>query len=88
MSDMSLFNGPEEHAANPPETWRVERSGRRWNLCTAGGAVLSGHDTKRAAEQARFTGFLATLYADEARWYACESVRGWIPYRELNSTEA
>jgi hypothetical protein len=25
-------------------------------LCTAGGAVLAGHDTKRVAEQARSTG--------------------------------
>jgi hypothetical protein len=85
---MSLFNGPDEHAANPPETWRVERCGRRWNLCTAGGSVSSGHDTKRAAEQARSTGFLTTLYADEARWYAGESVRGWNPYRELKSRPA
>lgn len=82
---MSLFHGPEEHEANPPETWRVERCGRRWNLCTSGGAVLSSYDTKRAAEQATTTGVLAALYADEARWYAGESVRGWVPYRELKS---
>lgn len=77
---MSLFSSPAEHAANPPQTWTVDRSGRRWQLRTAAGAVLDTFDRKADAETARTDGQLARLYADETRWYAGESVRGWKPY--------
>lgn len=82
---MSLFSGPDEHAANPPETWTVTRSGRRWKLCTSSGGVLGAYNTRGQAEAARTSGFLADLYADETRWYAGESVRGWLPYQDLNA---
>ncbi len=78
---MSLFAGPAEHAGNPPESWTVTKAGRVWHLCTAGGGVLGSYPTRRAAEQDRASGPYVELYADEARWYAGESVRGWKPYR-------
>lgn len=77
---MSLFSGPAEHAANPPESWQVARLGRVWQLRTAGGGVLDSYPTKRAAEAARADSNIARLYAKETRWYAGEPVDGWKPY--------
>lgn len=80
---MALFANPQEHAANPPETWAVvKRAARSWGLTLAGDSTVElGHyETKRAAEQAREEGFLVRLYRQEARWYAGESVPGWRPY--------
>lgn len=77
---MSLFRDPAEHAANHPQTWTVQRSGRRWQLCAAG-VVLDTFDRKADAEAAaRTEGPLARLYAKETRWYAGENVEGWKPY--------
>lgn len=84
---MSLFNGPEEHAANPPDTWVVEKSWSQWRLCTRDGATLDTFERKRDAEAARTDGFLARLYADETRWYAGENVHGWKPYRPEGVTQ-
>lgn len=78
---MSLFGSPEEHAANPPESWRTMKSGGRWALLAGDGGRLDTYRTKREAEEARRTGFYAELYADETRWYAGEAVRGWKPYQ-------
>lgn len=78
---MSLFGGRAEHAANPPDTWNVVRSGNRWNLITTAGAVLDSFDRKRDAEAGRITGFAADLYAKETRWYAGETIPGWKPYQ-------
>jgi hypothetical protein len=80
---MSLFTGPEEHVANPPETWIVERVGNRYALRAANGATLDTFERKRDAEDARHYGFIADLYAKEARWYAGELVHNWKPYAEL-----
>ena len=80
---MSLFNGPEQHTANPPETWTVARRGCQWALCTAADVELQRFPTNRAAEGARTTGFFAELYAKEKRWYAGESVPGWRPCSEV-----
>jgi hypothetical protein len=80
---MALFATPQEHAANPPETWVVVKRGpRSWALTLNGDttAVLDRFETKRAAEQARTEGFLVRLYRQEARWYAGEPVPGWRPY--------
>ena len=80
---MSLFSNPEEHAANPPATWQITGKGRYWHLRTASGGTLDSFGTKRAAEDARTSGFLVEMYEDETRWYRGESVRNWVPYREL-----
>lgn len=79
---MSLFSGPAEHAANPPQTWKVHRAAARvWQVTPAdGGAVLATYTSRNLAEQARVRGFLVTLYAKETRWYAGEPVDGWKPY--------
>jgi hypothetical protein len=84
---MSLFSNPEEHAANPPSTWLVVKTGGCWSICAADGYELEGNfDRKRDAEAARTSGFAAQLYAKETRWYAGESVRGWKPYSEVAHT--
>jgi hypothetical protein len=83
---MSLFRDPIEHAANPPATWRVERSGYVWRVTTKDGTVLStGDRTKTRAIERCERGFFVTLYAKEARWYAGEQVSGWKPYREVTA---
>lgn len=78
---MTIFESPQEHAANPPATWTVRRVGRRWALRTAAGTTLDTFDRKHQAEEGRTTGRMARLYADESRWYAGEQVRGWKPYQ-------
>ena len=68
---MSLYATPEEHAANPPSSWRVDKRGERsWALVDANGAELERHATKRDAEAARSDGFAARLYEREGRWFA------------------
>ena len=85
---MSLFNNSKEHAENPPESWRVVKTGRRYALQTASGITLDTFERKGHAEDARSTGFVAKLYADETRWYAGESVNGWKPYGECAQPSA
>lgn len=80
---MSLFNNPQEHADNPPDTWQVEGAGRIWRLVTSSGIVLDRFETKRAATAGRKSGFVANLYDLERRWYAGEQVRNWKSYAEV-----
>lgn len=86
---MSLFSGPEEHAANLPETWvavRSTHSYQPWRLETKDGGVLqSGLATKRATEALKSEGFYVNLYEKESRWYAGESVAGWRPYADVTA---
>ena len=77
---MSVFSGPEEHAANPPETWIVVKaSERNWHLRAQTGATLHRGTTKRECEYAREVGFIRNLYDKETRWYAGEPIPGWKP---------
>lgn len=82
---MSLFSGPDEHAANPPETWEVVKLAERvWALRPAGADYsLNTFTTRHAAEEARSEGSAARLWRQEAAWYAGEAVRGWKPYAEF-----
>lgn len=86
---MSLFTDPAEHAANPPQSWRVSRvavgTRYRWNLSTATGILLDSYPTKTRADEAKQSGFLADLYAREARWYAGEPVAQWKPYAQVKA---
>jgi hypothetical protein len=84
---MSLFTSPEEHAANPPETWRVVKLAQRgaWSLTTANGWPLDRYTTKREALAARDDGFYVRLYRDEARWYAGENVPNWKPWETVKA---
>lgn len=81
---MSLFGSPEEHAANPPSSWTVEKWGYKWHLCVNGNS-LDSFTTKREAERAKTQGFHANLYEKERRWYAGEKVDGWKMYSECLS---
>ena len=82
---MSIFSSPEEHAANPPETWVVGRTPRTtylpWRLTTKNGTVLeTSIRTKREAEALKVSGFWFNLYQLESRWYAGETILHWKPY--------
>lgn len=79
---MSLFSSPEEHAANPPSSWRVEKRGRKWHLLIHAGSAHSCDSflTKHQAEAAKTTGFHFDLYQRESRWYAGETIPGWKTY--------
>lgn len=95
---MSLFaNGPAAHAANPPESWQVVKlSERRWALATKdavdpvrnAGERLDTFKTKREAEEAKVSGFMAKLWAKESHWYAGTNVPGWKPWAELEAKQA
>ena len=82
---MSLFSGPEEHAANPPETWEVVKVAEgRWTLRPAGADYyFETYPTRRAAVEDTQSGPYVRLYRQEADWYAGKPVAGWKPYREL-----
>ncbi len=78
---MALYTSPEEHAANPPDSWVVVKVGSRlWRLTDSSGTVFETTTTRRAAEALRSSGFYFNLWHDERRWYAGESIRGWKPY--------
>lgn len=81
---MSVFSGPNEHAANPPETWRVIKVGERaWRVVTTGGTVLEYATTRKRAHELIESGHMRRLYDRETRWYAGESIPGWKPYAEV-----
>lgn len=82
-----LFSA-QDHPHNPPATWRVEKSGRKWKLVAKDGGTLDTFDTKRAAEAAKSTGIIADLYEKERRWFAGEHIPGWKPYAEVQQPEA
>jgi hypothetical protein len=85
---MSLFSGPEEHAANPPETWEVRKLGdRAWSLTTAHAVILETFPTKKLAEAARVDSFYVTLYGKYTRWYAGENVHPWKPWATVKAEQ-
>lgn len=81
---MSVFSGPVEHAANPPETWKVSKQANRsWYVTTSDGAkVLHRARSKGEAVAAIRVGFIRNLYDRETRWYAGESIPGWRDYKD------
>jgi hypothetical protein len=82
---MSLFRSPEDHAANPPETWKVVKVTKRlWRLTTKDGIGIASYPRQSDAESATTSGFYVDLYAKETRWYAGEQVDGWKPYTEVH----
>ena len=87
---MSLFKGPEEHAANPPETWKAVKAGdRSWRLTTAGGDVIGYYKTKKDTLAARDDpqGHYPMLWEKERRWYAGEQVDNWRPYAQIKAEQ-
>jgi hypothetical protein len=78
---MAVFTTPAEHAANPPESWRVVKvADRAWRVITTGGTVLEHATTKRHALELIESGTVRRTYDLETRWYAGETVPGWRPY--------
>ncbi len=85
---MSLFFAPEDHAANPPETWLVVKAGpRAWRLTTADGTTLDGFASKRDAEAARSSGWLVNAYRKEGRWYAGETPAGMRSWADCKAEQ-
>ncbi len=79
---MALHLTPEDHNANPPSTWVVIKGERGWYLRQHNSTdTLEVFRTKKAAEQAKLSGWYVDLYAKEGRWFAGENVSGWKPYR-------
>ena len=86
---MSLFSGPSEHAANPPETWKVRHAGERlWQIVTASGDVLNSYVAKDRAEQDLAAGWLVEQYAADGRWYAGETPDGATPWERVRAEKA
>jgi hypothetical protein len=87
---MSLFRSPQEHAANPPESWTVVKAAnRRWRLIAGtdhngNDIVLHSADTRQECEHKKTSGFYFDLYQTESRWYAGESVAGWRDHIKEN----
>jgi hypothetical protein len=77
---MALHATPEEHDADPPSGWTVQKHGRKWRLRNKSGGTLATVDTKREAESLKSSGWLFDLYHDEGRWFNGEQVRNWKPY--------
>lgn len=89
---MSLFADPEQHAANPPETWQIVRipTGSRARFALKISADQPHPETfatRGEAERERDKGYTRRLYEDEARWYAGEPVRGWRPWAEVKADQ-
>lgn len=80
---MCMFENPEQHAANPPETWEVVKVTERWWDLQAGGAGIQTYTTRRAALAARTSGTWFDLYQKEARWYAGEDIPNWKPWAQV-----
>lgn len=91
---MSLFQTPEEHAANGPDTWRVEkvRDGL-WAILTAhgdpqlAGDRLETYPTRKSAMVGLEDGWAAGLWEKERRWYAGESIPGWKTWAECKAEQ-
>lgn len=83
---MACYIDPETHAANPPETWTVQKRGQRgWALVDREGTVLESTTTKRDALAAIETGTFRRAYDAEGRWYAGETPPGRKSWAECKA---
>lgn len=95
---MSLFSNPEEHAANPPETWQVVKVGRGFAIVTkdvtdadlerGGISYLEHFERKRdavAALNGETRSWALTQYEKDARWYAGETLPGQRSWAECKA---
>jgi hypothetical protein len=76
---MALHLTPEEHDADPPDGWVVEKRGDKWAVLTKTGVLVS-EKTKKAATAHKTGGPFFDLYQKEGRWFRGERVEGWKPY--------
>lgn len=79
---MALHLTPTEHDADPPSAWTVSKSGSRWALVSSTGVTMDTFTTKRAAIEAKSSGFYVNLYNTETAWFAGLPVRGLKSYAE------
>lgn len=92
---MSLFESPEDHAANPPETWRIVKYGRGFAFVTkdttdemvqrGGISTLDHFERKRdavAALSGETRSWALTQYERDTRWYAGETPPGQRSWAE------
>jgi len=84
---MTHYSGPEALAANPPETWRVEKRGERlWGLHvdTSYEHPAETFTTKRAAlaERDDPNSYTRRMVEQERRWYEGITPNGWKTYAE------
>jgi len=82
---MSLFMGPEEHAANPPSSWNVVKVGSRWALRTTPDQTFETYRSRKAAEADKVEGHWVAAYAEEGRWYAGGTPAGWKSWEEAKA---
>ena len=83
---MSMFGGPEEHAANHPNTWVVRKLYERaWSLQTKDGVRIETRETRRQAEADRVHGRWVSLYDRDTRWYAGDTPSGLKSYAECKA---
>lgn len=82
---MSLFMGPEEHAANPPSTWNVVKVGSRWALRTTPDQTFETYRSRKAAEADKVEGHWTCAYAEDGRWYAGDTPAGWKSWEECKA---
>ena len=85
---MALHHDLAAHEADPPSSWTVAKRGSGWALLSSQGHVLDRFSTKKAAEAARHSGWLAKMYADEGHWMRGGSVHLWRPYAEIVAERA
>lgn len=97
---MSLFSSPEEHAANPPETWRIVKYGRGFAIVTkdttdemvqrGGISTLDHFERKRdavAALSGETRSWALTQYERDGRWYAGETPPGRRSWAECKADQ-
>ena len=79
---MPLFGSPEEHAANPPESWEVEKRAEGiWHLKPKGAEYnIDSYPTKKAAEADKREGHWVRQYQSDSDWYAGKPQAGIKPY--------
>lgn len=83
---MSMFSGPEEHAANGPETWQIVRQrANMWQLTTGEGTVLQTFQRRYEAREAKDSdqSWWRRQWRTEADWYAGEHVPGWRNWADV-----
>lgn len=86
---MSLHCTPEDHNADPPSAWTVDKvpipgtTRALWELRSSLGYVIGSFKTKKAALQDRENGPYVALYMKEARWFRGEPVGNYKPYTQI-----
>lgn len=87
---MSYYPDPETLAANPPETWRVEKRGERlWGLHidTSYEHPAETFSTQREAlaERDDPNSYTRRLVEQERRWYAGITPAGWKSWEQCKA---